>query len=551
MKIFKLLLSVLVLVASVMTGGGVVMADAVITTMPEGGATITAGDGSRAAEGALTLQDGEEASPDLFMEDVDKRITKIRPMSTPIDQISRKAGRATKTDSLEVKYYSVATRPLKGKVKTAVTTSTTADRFALELYDPSMLDIGDTLRFVGINGYKEDFTTVDTGVDFVGLVIDIDSNGKFVIQPINGGGGATANVGYPAIAKDAQIIRMGRAGAELDVTTSVFSNVPTPDTQYCQKFIMQVEESTWARMSKKEVEWNFSDLEEDGIYDMKMGMEGSYLFGVKRKFKNAKTKQLTYTTGGIYYMVGKKIDVGTYDATKQATIINDEQLVDIAKELFTGTGVGNKRKVALAGSDALAAFSKIKSNTDRYTVRENVEVWDMKFKSFDTDFGELLFIHDEMLDMQGKSDEVVVIDPEFLTKRYFKGWSRDSYNMKDLALRDTQAVVLSEVSCLYLRLKNAHAILKLSAIAPVAVTGVTLDKATLSVAAAASAAALVATVAPTGATNKDVVWITSDATKATVDQDGVVTGVAQGSAVITVATVDGGFTDTCAVTVTA
>lgn len=461
MKNFKFLASVLMFIASILTGGGAVMADAVITPMPEGGATITAGDGSTLAEGAFTLKDGEAASEDLFMEDVDKRITKIRPMSTPIDQISRKAGRATKTDSLEVKYYSVATRPIKGKVKTAVEASTTADRFALELYDSSMLDIGDTLRFVGINGYKEDFTTVDTGVDFVGLVIDIDSSGKFVVQPINGGGGASANVGYPAIAANSTIIRMGRAGAELDVTTSVFSNVPTPDTQYCQKFMMQVEESTWAAMSKKEVEWNFSDLEEDGIYDMKMGMEGSFLFGVKRKFKNAKTKQLTYTTGGIYYMAGKKIDVGTWNATDSKTVITDDQLVDIAKELFTGTGVGNKRKVALAGSDALAAFSKIKSNTDRYTVRENVEVWDMKFKSFDTDFGELLFIHDEMLDMQGKSDEVFVLDPEFLTKRYFKGWSRDTYDFKKLAQRETNAVVLSEVSCLYLRLKNAHAIMKL------------------------------------------------------------------------------------------
>jgi hypothetical protein len=461
MKIFKLLLSVLMFVASVLAGGSSVMAEAVITGMAEGGATITAGNGDTLAEGAFTLKDGEIASDELFMEDVDKRITKIRPMSTPIDQISRHAGKATKTDSLEVKYYSVATRPINGKVKTKVNASTTADRFALELFDSSMLDIGDTLRFIGINGYKEDFTTVDTGVDFVGLVIDIDSSGKFVVQPVNGGGGATANVGYPEIPANAAIVRMGRAGAELDVTTSVFSNVPTPETQYCQKFMMQVEESTWAAMSKKEVDWNFSDLEEDGVYDMKMGMEGSFLFGVKRKFKNAKTKQLTYTTGGIYYMVGKKFDVGKWDAVNSKTDISDEDLVDIAKRLFTGTGVGNKRKVALAGSDALATFSKIKSNTDRYTVRENVEVWDMKFKSFDTDFGELLFIHDEMLDMQGKSDEVFVMDPEFLTKRYFKGWSRDSYDMKKLAQRETNAVVLSEVSCLYLRLKNAHAILKL------------------------------------------------------------------------------------------
>ena len=61
-----------------------------------------------------------------------------------------------------------------------------------------MLDISDTVRFKGINGYKSDGTTVDTGVDFVALVIAIDSNGNRVCQPINGG---EDQVGYPAIAK--------------------------------------------------------------------------------------------------------------------------------------------------------------------------------------------------------------------------------------------------------------------------------------------------------------------------------------------------------------
>ena len=455
MKNYRFILNVLMAVASIFVGGGVMMAEAVITPMEGGGATIT---GTTPPEGAFTKQEGEIASPDLFMADVDKRITKIRPMSTPIDQISRSAGRATPTESLEVKYYSVATRPIEGKVKTAVAASDTADRFALELYDPSMLDIDDTVRFEGVNGYKDDGVTENIGVDFVGLVIDIDSNGYKVIQPING---KANGLGYPAIPADTKIIRMGRAGSELDVQTSIFSNVPTPEIQYCQKFMMQVEESTWAEMNKKEVDWTFSDIEEDGIYDMKLGMEGSFMFGIKKKFKNAKTKQTTYTTGGIYYMVAKKIDVGTWDATNSETVITDKQFIDIAKELFTGTGVGNKRKIAIAGSEALAAFSKVKSETDKFTKRDNVEIWDLKFKSFDTDFGEVLFIHSEMMDMQGKSDEVLVIDPEFLTKRIFKGWSRDTYDMKKLAIRDTNAVVLSETSCLYLRYTNAHAILKL------------------------------------------------------------------------------------------
>lgn len=86
--------------------------------------------------------------------------------------------------------------------------------------------------------------------------------------------------------------------------------------------------------------------------------------------------------------------------------------------------------------------------------------------------------------------------------------------------------------------------------APVAVTGVTVSPTTASVAVGATQQ-LTPTVAPSNASNKSVTYSTSDATKATVNSSGLVTGVAAGSATITVTTVDGSKTATCAVTVTA
>jgi|GEM_PF-3055705 len=60
---------------------------------------------------------------------------------------------------------------------------------------------------------------------------------------------------------------------------------------------------------------------------------------------------------------------------------------------------------------------------------------------------------------------------------------------------------------------------------------------------------LVATVLPENATNKAVTWSSSDTDVATVDENGVVTAIAVGTATITVTTVDGSFTDNCTVTV--
>ena len=60
---------------------------------------------------------------------------------------------------------------------------------------------------------------------------------------------------------------------------------------------------------------------------------------------------------------------------------------------------------------------------------------------------------------------------------------------------------------------------------------------------------LKATVLPTTASLKDVIWSSSNPTVASVSQSGVVTANAEGTATITVTTRDGGYTATCKVTV--
>ena len=84
--------------------------------------------------------------------------------------------------------------------------------------------------------------------------------------------------------------------------------------------------------------------------------------------------------------------------------------------------------------------------------------------------------------------------------------------------------------------------------AAVAVTGVTLDKATVSLVAGTSTT-LTATVLPENATNKTVTWSSNNPDVAAVDKDGKVTALKAGEAVITVKSEDGGKTASCTVTV--
>ena len=84
--------------------------------------------------------------------------------------------------------------------------------------------------------------------------------------------------------------------------------------------------------------------------------------------------------------------------------------------------------------------------------------------------------------------------------------------------------------------------------ATVPVTGVTLNKTSTSLY-VGDTETLTATVAPDNATDKDVTWTSSDSAVATVDQNGLVTALARGTAVITATTADGGKTASCTVTV--
>ena len=87
--------------------------------------------------------------------------------------------------------------------------------------------------------------------------------------------------------------------------------------------------------------------------------------------------------------------------------------------------------------------------------------------------------------------------------------------------------------------------------AVVAVTGVDIAEPSVEIAInSTTPVALHATVNPSGASNPSVSWSTSDPSVVYVSQAGVLTPIGAGEADVTVTTADGGFTDTCHVTIT-
>ncbi|MEP1893994.1 MAG: Ig-like domain-containing protein, partial [Cyclobacteriaceae bacterium] len=84
---------------------------------------------------------------------------------------------------------------------------------------------------------------------------------------------------------------------------------------------------------------------------------------------------------------------------------------------------------------------------------------------------------------------------------------------------------------------------------PVPVNGVTLSENSLNLEEGADHS-LSANVTPSNASNQNVTWSSDNASIATVNSNGYVQAIAIGTALITVTTTDGGFSDTCTVSVT-
>lgn len=97
--------------------------------------------------------------------------------------------------------------------------------------------------------------------------------------------------------------------------------------------------------------------------------------------------------------------------------------------------------------------------------------------------------------------------------------------------------------------RTATVALTVTNVPPTRVTGVTVTPLTATITTAGGTTQLTATVSPANATNRNVTWASLSPTVASVSATGLVTAVANGTALIRVTTVDGGFTATSTVTV--
>lgn len=397
-------------------------------------------------DGPLTTTAVREASPDLLINEIDNRVVRIRPMATPIDQISRMIG-ARSADSMIVDYYSVDTRPIEGVVRETAAPQGPAEGqlkpFVLYTDDDRMFAPTETILAPEVLIHGAGDAEGEASEALVLYVIAKTTDNGLKVVPLNGNG-----LDYSRLEEGARLVRMGRAAAELDVQTSQFEALPIKSQNFCQIFKSQIEQSTFAKLSAKEVGWTFTDQEEVAIMDMRLGMEKSFLFGAKTRITDPDKFDEVLFTGGIWNQAGAtvKLPINT---------LTEKDLIGMMRQAFTGDCAGSTRKILVAGSELINAINCLEAQRV-FTASDTVTRWGIDFNEIRSKFGTLYVIHSEVFDQCGHTNDGMIIDPQYLTKYVHVPFTVDHLDLKKSGVRNTDALVVTEASCLVLRHPKTH-----------------------------------------------------------------------------------------------
>jgi hypothetical protein len=424
---------------------GSVLAAAAIMP-PDGGAIDTAA--------TVTAGETRVNSPNLQLDTLDEKVAKVRPYDVIVDTIARNIPDIKTSDSQIVRHYAIDVIDLTATLTTAITYAAGTKQAALVTSNDAIFASEQTIFCMGVSGYLPDGATVDPQRNLMLYVVGKDAAGHPLVTAVNGRGSDGRDI--PSVAVSTVLLRGGRAGAETQIQTDAYSGVPTDFPQYLQKFMAQIEMSDIFERIEKEVDWNFNDLEEEAVFDMKRTQDSTFLLGVRRRLtvKNAHTSKAedVYFTEGIWTQAGKDFSFGGVNPTAQT-------IVTLMKTAFTGNASG-KRKLFIVGSDLLEAIEKIDYNRVVY-VGAKQQAFGLEFSTIISKFGTLLSVHCPSLDEKNMGGKGLILDPDFLRK-WTMGWRVNDFDFRKSGQADADGRGLMEICGLVLKNPKAHTRVSLS-----------------------------------------------------------------------------------------
>ena len=435
--------------------------------------------GGAGVSGTVTTENSADASPNLLVDDISKTVTEMLPSRTPLDTIMRTVRSAGKADSIVHRYYSVTSKPFMDIPDNSVSGDGSASDKAAKAYtyvsgngltnfyisvtNDMMWTEYDTLLMRDLLIPANGIVSADPGTVRTDVAFFVVSKAEKVLRlmPLNGvkgpaDGANAAKYVMPNFEATTKLYRMGKAAGELDMQTGVFTMIPDDEVQYGQNFISQIEESTFQKLTKKEVVWGFSDYERNNLYDTRATMENSFINGIKSMTVNPITGKIHYTTEGIARRISNKIAYGT-GGTDRTVAFKD--IVNWGKTVFTSNS-GSDTKILLAGSTLMAAMHSIETLNKQIQGRDPVTKWGLRFREIDLNFGQIWIRPAPLFDEMGWDSAGLILDIDHIYKKDFIPMTVTELDLKKSGTRNADAKVIQEVSFMTLTYPECHAIIK-------------------------------------------------------------------------------------------
>ena len=116
---------------------------------------------------------------------------------------------------------------------------------------------------------------------------------------------------------------------------------------------------------------------------------------------------------------------------------------------------GSNRKILIGGTGLIEAINKLDYNKV-ISANDTVTKWGIDFTELRSKFGTLYVLHSEVFDQCGHYYDGFVIDPEYITKYCHVPFRAEKLDLRKSGVRNTDAIVVTEASCLVLRYPQAH-----------------------------------------------------------------------------------------------
>lgn len=402
-----------------------------------------------------TTDTGRAASTSLYLDNISKKITEIKPAATPLDTILRNIGMVVPVKAWKTDWYQVDTRGISDTLAQGFDTSasgtydSTTGIHTLEVTNIHIWSVDDNILVQDVAGAD--------GGDLIVNIVSKNTTAKTMgVIPVNGFGVDAKDL--PDIPQGTTLIRIGNAKSELDAQTAPYTTYPQPDYNYCQIHMSQIEQSLYDKLHDKEVNWDITDFRAQSLYDLRRSMELTSLFGARGYVYDPEGNDYKYFSNGITRYITKSL--GYTDGS-----LSNDQFMGWCEDIFVGNA-GADQRIVFAGSDLLKQIMSVTFVQKQLESNKTQVLFGIKFNQIESNFGTLLWKHHNLLNDVGWSKKAIVLDINNIERHVFKPMQIEELLLKQSGQRNANAYRIDEAFCLATRYDDTHAI-----IAPTAVSG--------------------------------------------------------------------------------